>query len=34
MVDSAVKFISENTDYDTIRRLANPKDGEVVGDFE
>ena len=33
MGDGAVRFISENVDTQTIRRLANPKDGEVVGDF-
>lgn len=33
MGDGAVRFISENTDYNTIRRLANPKDGEVLGEF-
>lgn len=33
MGDGAVRFISENTDTQTIRRLCAPKDGEVVGDF-
>ncbi|MEI8379864.1 MAG: DUF1559 domain-containing protein [Planctomycetota bacterium] len=33
MGDGAVRFISENVDFNTVRRLANPKDGEVVGDF-
>lgn len=31
--DGGVRFISENVDYNTIRRLANPKDGEVIGEF-
>ena len=33
MGDGAVRFISENLDFNTLRRLANPKDGEAVGDF-
>ena len=31
--DGSVRFISENTDRHVIRRLCNPADGEVVGDF-
>lgn len=33
MGDGAVRFIVENTDTQTIRRLCGPKDGEVVGDL-
>jgi hypothetical protein len=33
MGDGSVRFLSDNLDYNTLRRLANPKDGEVVGDF-
>jgi prepilin-type N-terminal cleavage/methylation domain-containing protein len=31
--DGSVRFLSENLDYNTVRRLANPKDGESVGEF-
>jgi prepilin-type N-terminal cleavage/methylation domain-containing protein len=31
--DESVRFLSENTDFNTVRRLANPKDGETLGDF-
>ena len=31
--DGSVRFLSDNVDYNTVRRLANPKDGEIVGDF-
>jgi len=31
--DGSVRFLSENIDYNTVRRLANPKDGETLGDF-
>ncbi len=31
--DGSVRFLSENLDGNTLRRLANPKDGEVVGEF-
>ncbi|SFI75155.1 DUF1559 domain-containing protein [Planctomicrobium piriforme] len=33
MGDGAVRYLSENIDFNTVRRLANPKDGEVVGEF-
>lgn len=33
MGDGSVRFISENIDYNNLRRLANPKDGEPLGDF-
>jgi len=31
--DGSVRFVSENLDFNTLRRLANPKDGEVLGEF-
>jgi prepilin-type N-terminal cleavage/methylation domain-containing protein len=31
--DGSVRFISDNTDYNTVRRLGNPKDGETLGDY-
>lgn len=31
--DGSVRFISDSTDYNIVRRLANPKDGEVIGDY-
>ncbi len=31
--DGSVRFLSDNVDFNTVRRLANPKDGEVIGDF-
>lgn len=31
--DGSVRFISENLDANTLRRLALPSDGEVLGDF-
>jgi prepilin-type N-terminal cleavage/methylation domain-containing protein len=31
--DGTVRFISENTDYNTIRRLMSRADGETLGDF-
>jgi hypothetical protein len=31
--DGSVRFLSENLNFNTLRRLANPKDGEVVGEF-
>ena len=31
--DGSVRFLSENMDHNTLRRLANPKDGEVLGEF-
>lgn len=31
--DGSVRFLSENIDYNTIRRLANPKDGEPISEF-
>ncbi|MBS0204887.1 MAG: DUF1559 domain-containing protein [Planctomycetes bacterium] len=33
MGDGSVRFLSDNLDYNTLRRLANPKDGEQVGEF-
>ena len=33
MGDGSVRFISDNVDYNTVRKLANPKDGETLGDF-
>ena len=33
MGDGSVRFLSDNLDYNTLRRLANPKDGEPIGDF-
>ena len=34
MCDGAVKFISENTDIQVIRRASDPNDGEPVGEVE
>lgn len=31
--DGSVRFISDNVDFNTVRKLANPKDGETLGDF-
>jgi prepilin-type N-terminal cleavage/methylation domain-containing protein/prepilin-type processing-associated H-X9-DG protein len=31
--DGSVRFIGDNTDYNTIRRLARPRDGEALGEF-
>jgi prepilin-type N-terminal cleavage/methylation domain-containing protein len=31
--DGGVRFLSENMDFNTLRFLANPKDGGVVGDY-
>ncbi len=31
--DGSVRFLSENLDTQTIRRLCNPSDGEVLGEF-
>jgi prepilin-type N-terminal cleavage/methylation domain-containing protein len=31
--DGSVRFISENTDVNTIRRLCNRKDGQPIGDY-
>lgn len=31
--DGSVRFLSANIDYNNLRKLANPKDGEVLGDF-
>lgn len=31
--DGSVRFLSENLDRHTIRRLCNPQDGEVLGEF-
>ncbi len=31
--DGSVRFLSDSLDYNTLRKLANPKDGEVVGEF-
>jgi len=31
--DGSVRFLSENLSFETLRRLANPKDGLPVGDF-
>ena len=31
--DGTVRFISDNIDYNNLRRLANPKDGEPLGEF-
>ena len=33
MCDGSVKFISENTDLQVIRRISDPADGEPVGEF-
>jgi len=33
LCDGSVKFISENTDTQVIRRICDPSDGEPVGDF-
>ena len=31
--DGSVRFLSDSLDYNTLRRLANPKDGEIIGEF-
>lgn len=31
--DGSVRFLSDNLDYNTLRRLCNPKDGESIGEF-
>lgn len=31
--DGTVRFLSENTDFNTIRRLCSRADGEIVGEF-
>jgi prepilin-type N-terminal cleavage/methylation domain-containing protein len=31
--DGSVRFLSENMDFNTLRMLANPKDGGAIGDF-
>jgi hypothetical protein len=31
--DGSVRFLSDSLNFNTLRRLANPKDGEVVGEF-
>src|SRR5262249_5844015 len=31
--DGSVRFLSDNLDYNTVRRLARPTDGETLGDF-
>ena len=31
--DGSVRFLSDSLDYNTLRRLCNPKDGEPIGDF-
>lgn len=33
LCDGSVRFISENTDVQVIRRVCDPSDGEVVGEF-
>jgi prepilin-type N-terminal cleavage/methylation domain-containing protein len=33
MGDGAVRFISENVDFNTVRRLISPQDGETIGEF-
>lgn len=33
LCDGSVRFISENTDTQVVRRLSDPNDGEVIGDF-
>lgn len=33
LLDGSVKFISENTDIQIVRRIADPIDGEAVGEF-
>ncbi len=33
MADGTVRFISQNIDQETLRRLADPKDGQPVGEF-
>ena len=33
LCDGSVRFVSENTDTQVIRRIADPTDGEPVGDF-
>ena len=33
LADGSVRFLSENLDKHIIRRLCNPGDGEVVGEF-
>lgn len=33
MCDGSVKFVSENTDIQVIRRASDPNDGEPIGDF-
>lgn len=33
MGDGSVRFLSDNLDFNTLRRLANPRDGEPIGDF-
>jgi hypothetical protein len=31
--DGSVRFLSDNMDYNNLRRLANPKDGETLGEY-
>lgn len=31
--DGSVRFLSDSMDFNILRRLANPKDGEVIGDY-
>ncbi|MDB5335472.1 MAG: Prepilin-type N-terminal cleavage/methylation protein [Planctomycetaceae bacterium] len=31
--DGSVRFLSDSLDFNILRRLANPKDGEVIGEF-
>ena len=33
MADGAVRFVSQNIDQETLRRLADPMDGQPVGEF-
>ena len=31
--DGSVRFVGDNTDFNTVRKLLNPKDGEIIGDY-